>query len=87
MFAMRSPAPALIILDISMPGGTGVEALRKLKRSAKTSMIPVVVLSGSTDAGMPAQVKALGAVDYLPKPIAPESLLAAVSRALEKAAT
>jgi CheY-like chemotaxis protein len=87
MFAMRSPAPALIILDISMPGGTGVEALRKLKRSAKTSMIPVVVLSGSADAGMPAQVKALGAVDYLPKPIAPESLLAAVSRALEKAAT
>jgi two-component system phosphate regulon response regulator PhoB len=87
MFAMRSPAPALIILDISMPGGTGVEALRKLKRSAKTSMIPVVVLSGSTDAGMPAQVKALGAVDYLPKPIAPESLLVAVNRALEKAAT
>src|SRR3981189_58232 len=53
MFAMHSPAPALIILDISMPGGTGLEALLKLKRSARTSEIPVVVLSGSSDASMP----------------------------------
>ena len=87
MFAMRSPTPALVILDISMPGGTGLEALRKLKQSAKTSAIPVVVLSGSTEADMAAQVKALGAVDYLTKPVDPESLVAAVTSALEKAAT
>jgi CheY-like chemotaxis protein len=87
MFAMRSPAPALIILDISMPGGTGLEALLKLKRSARTSEIPVVVLSGSSDASMPTQVKALGAEEYLPKPIDPELLLSAVSRALEKASS
>jgi putative two-component system response regulator len=86
MFAMRPPAPALIILDISMPGGTGLEALKKLKLSARTSEIPVVVLSGNTETDMPAQVKALGAVDFLPKPIDPELLLAAVNRALEKAA-
>jgi CheY-like chemotaxis protein len=86
MFAIRPPAPALIILDINMPGGTGLEALRKLKLSAKTSEIPVVVVSGSDDAGMPAQVRALGAVDYLSKPIDPEQLVGAVSRALEQAA-
>jgi CheY-like chemotaxis protein len=86
MFAMRVPAPALIILDINMPGGTGVETLRKLKRSARTAHIPVMVVSGSDDMEIPAQVKALGAVDYLPKPVDPEQLLSAVQRLLEQAA-
>ena len=82
MFAMRPPMPALIILDINMPGGTGLEALRKLKMSAKTTGIPVVVLSGSDDATMPDQVKGLGAEGYLPKPIDPDALVSAVRRAL-----
>src|SRR3982074_2215400 len=86
MFAIRPPVPALIILDINMPGGTGLESRQKLKRSAKTAEIPVVIVSGSDDPGMPAQVRALGALDYLPKPIDPELLLAAVHRALEQAA-
>lgn len=68
MFAMRAPQPDVILLDINMPGGTGVEALRKLKASVKTMLIPVVVLSGSLDPAMPEVMRGLGAVDYLPKP-------------------
>jgi CheY-like chemotaxis protein len=86
MFAIRPPPPALIIHDINMPGGTGLEALKKLKLSAKTSVIPVVVVSASDDATMPEQVRTLGAVDYLAKPIDPEQLVGAVNRALEQAA-
>jgi CheY-like chemotaxis protein len=86
MFAIRAPAPALIILDINMPGGTGLEALRKLKQSARTAEIPVMVVSGSDDAGMPAQARALGAADYLPKPVDPEQLLSAIQRLLEQPA-
>jgi CheY-like chemotaxis protein len=41
MFAVRSPQHA-IVLDVQMPGGTGIDALRKLKESAKTKSIPVV---------------------------------------------
>jgi CheY-like chemotaxis protein len=48
MSAMRSP-PDAIVLDIQMPGGTGIEALRKLKTSGKTSSIPVIVLSGCSN--------------------------------------
>ena len=48
MVAVRTP-PAAIILDINMPGGTGFEVLRRLKTSAKTNQVPVVVLSGSID--------------------------------------
>jgi CheY-like chemotaxis protein len=85
MFAIRPPIPALIVLDINMPGGTGLEALKKLKLSARTADIPVVVLTGSDEADMPAQVKALGAADFLAKPIDPEQLKGAIQRLLEQA--
>ena len=86
MFAMRAPTPGLIVLDINMPGGTGVEALRKLKMSVKTTNIPVIVVSGSPEPGMPDQVRALGADEFLAKPIDPDALLAAVRRVLGAAA-
>ena len=73
MSAMRSP-PDVIVLDIHMPGGTGIEALRKLKASTKTSAIPVIVLSGSGTGDTPDQVKALGADAFLIKPIDPDAL-------------
>ena len=82
MFAMRTPGPHLIILDINMPGGTGLDALLKLKRSAKTSQIPVVVLSGSIDQSLPTKVKEAGAAAFLTKPIDPAALKAAIQNAL-----
>ena len=84
MFAMRPPLPAVIILDINMPGGNGLEALRKLKRSARTAPIPVIVLSGSDELDMPDQVKSLGADEFLSKPIQPEVLLLAIQRVLRE---
>jgi DNA-binding response OmpR family regulator len=67
MFAMRTQ-PDAILLDINMPGGTGIEALRKLKASVKTSPIPVVVLSGSIDPADEPMVRALGAEGFMQKP-------------------
>jgi CheY-like chemotaxis protein len=84
MSAMRSP-PDAIVLDIQMPGGTGIEALRKLKTSAKTSSIPVIVLSGSGTSGTPDEVKALGADGFLLKPVDPEALYQALCRATGQA--
>jgi CheY-like chemotaxis protein len=82
MFAMRSPSPDCIILDINMPGGTGIEALRKLKQSARTAQIPVIVITGSTDAGVEDQVRQLGAETYIGKPVVPEALVVAIRKAL-----
>jgi DNA-binding response OmpR family regulator len=74
MSALRTQ-PDVIVLDVQMPGGTGLEALRKLKNSAKTSQIPVVVLSGSVDPeGAATMVKQLGASEFLMKPIEPDAL-------------
>jgi len=73
MSAMRSP-PDVIVLDLQMPGGTGLAALNRLKQSAKTSQIPVVVLTGSVDLESAASFKALGATEFLRKPVDPEEL-------------
>ena len=79
MFAARTP-PDAIILDINMPGGTGIGALKRLKASVKTSTIPVLVLSGSTDPGMPQTVKDLGADEFLLKPVDLDALYRSVCR-------
>ena len=73
MSAMKSP-PDVIVLDLQMPGGTGLAALNRLKQSAKTSQIPVVVLTGSVDLEAAASFKALGATEFLRKPVDPEEL-------------
>jgi len=61
--------PDAIILDISMPGGSGVEVLKRLKTSTKTKHIPVLVVSGNGGSDMRDLVKRLGAADLLEKPL------------------
>ena len=82
MYAMRPPAPDAIILDINMPGGTGVEAIKRIKASLNTALIPIVVLSGTTDPQMPAKVKALGADAFLSKPVKTAELLDVLTKVL-----
>ena len=65
--ALRDP-PAAILLDVSMPGGTGLLVLRRLKNSITTKRIPIIVISGSTDSETRATVKSLGADEFLAKP-------------------
>jgi DNA-binding response OmpR family regulator len=84
MFAVREPVPGLIILDINMPGGSGLETLRKLKLSARTASVPVIVLSGSDDPDLPKQAKSHGADEFLAKPINPEVLTLAIQRVLRE---
>ena len=74
--------PDVIVLDIQMPGGTGIAVLKQLKTSTKTSQIPVVVLSGSIDPQTIPTVKDLGADEFLPKPVDLDKLYDALSRLL-----
>lgn len=81
MYSMKQ-APDLILLDVNMPGGSGLGVLQKLKNSTKTAGIPVLVLSGSIDPALPKQVLDLGAVRFLAKPVDPEVLVKAVVEAI-----
>jgi two-component system cell cycle response regulator len=81
MMAMRKP-PDAILLDIGMPGGTGMQVLQRLKASTRTSMIPVIVLTGSTEPDLPDRVRALGAAEFMSKPVDPATLLSTLQRLL-----
>jgi len=82
MTALRQK-PEAIVLDINMPGGTGIEVLKRLRMSNKTRHIPVVVVSGSSDPNIEGTVKELGAHDFLHKPVDPSRLCDTLSRLLE----
>lgn len=73
MFAVRTP-PDIVVLDISMPGGNGVQALEKLRASEKTAHIPVLVVSGLTDPALPGKVLDLGAEAFVAKPLEVDGL-------------
>ncbi|HXY02927.1 MAG TPA: response regulator [Terriglobales bacterium] len=73
MLALRN-SPDLIVLDVNMPGGSGIEVLKRLRRSAKTQNIPVVVVSGSCDNDVQHVAMELGAVEFLRKPVDVEQL-------------
>lgn len=69
IMAAHRNRPDAIVLDVMMPGGGGFEALKKLKATSSTQLIPIVAISTLQDPTLPAQVLALGAEAFLPKPV------------------
>lgn len=64
----RERRPATILLDLDMPGTDGFAVLRELKAQPETSGIPIIVISGMTDAMDKVTAFELGANDYVTKP-------------------
>lgn len=81
--AIRQPAPDLILLDVMMPGMDGYEVLTRLQDTAQTRAIPVIFLTGLDDPRDEERGLALGAVDYITKPLQPAVVLARVRNQLE----
>jgi CheY-like chemotaxis protein len=80
MMAIRSQ-PDAVLLDLQMPGGTGLAALRQLKSSVKTAGIPVVVLTASADPELLARAREAGAQAVLTKPADASAVLEALGGA------
>ncbi len=76
--AAAKPTPDLILLDIMMPDLSGHEVCRRLKADRSTRDIPVIFLTGMNNEADEAEGFALGAVDYIAKPISGPILLARV---------
>jgi two-component system nitrogen regulation response regulator NtrX len=64
--AVRRRRPALILLDIEMPGMDGIETLRRLQ--SIDPAIPVIVVTGNTSTKVAGEAIKAGAYSYLPKP-------------------
>ena len=74
--------PALILLDVSLPGMEGPEVLRRLREMPALGRIPVIALTAHAMAGDRERLLAQGFDDYVSKPILDEDLLFRAIRAL-----
>jgi len=70
--------PNLILLDINLPDISGIELLTRIKKDARFSRIPVVILTGSNEDEDIQKSYDLGASSYLVKPISKDALMLVV---------
>jgi diguanylate cyclase (GGDEF)-like protein len=71
---MREKRPNVLLLDLSMPKVSGMDILEVLRNDEQLRHTPVIVLTSNSDAPTKIQALALGAMDFLPKPVDPSEL-------------
>jgi len=69
MGLIKERHPDVLLLDLVMPGVSGFDILRELRRSEMTRYLPVIVLTSSTDSETKLKALELGATDFLAKPV------------------
>jgi CheY-like chemotaxis protein len=75
-----APRPAMILLDLNLPGTDGREVLQEIKRTDELAPIPVVVLTTSDDGRDVRACYEAGANSYVKKPIDLDAFMGAIER-------
>jgi FixJ family two-component response regulator len=75
--------PSCVLLDVRMPGLSGLDLQRELQ--AANATLPIIFITGHGDIPMSVRAMKAGAVDFLPKPVQSKSLLRAIEQALARA--
>jgi CheY-like chemotaxis protein len=81
----RKHLPALVLMDIQLPGMNGIEALKQLRADPLTRAIPVIAVTASAMAQNRQEILSAGFDGYQPKPINVKVFLQAVREALDGA--
>jgi len=79
--AVRATMPGLVVLDLGLPGHSGLDVLRALKADSR---VPVIVVSGMSDEADRVVGLELGADDYVTKPFSPREVVARVKNILRR---
>jgi two-component system, OmpR family, phosphate regulon response regulator PhoB len=82
--AVDSEPPDLIVLDLMLPGMSGLEVLQELRRREETRQIPVILLTARREEEDRIAGLKLGADDYLAKPFSPQELVLRVGAILRR---
>lgn len=85
MKRVRQRTPDLIVLDLMLPGLTGLEVCRQLRAEADVSNTPVIMLTAKADETDRIVGLEIGADDYVTKPFSPKELVARVGAVLRRA--
>jgi DNA-binding response OmpR family regulator len=76
--------PAVILLDVMMPGLDGYDVCRRLKSDQRTGNVPVVFVSAAEDVMRRNEMQKLGAAAWIQKPIGPRDLVARVRAVMNR---
>jgi len=78
----RSDAPSCLVLDVRMPGASGLDLQRQLGEQGLT--LPIIFITGHGDIPMSVRAMKAGAVEFLTKPFRDQELLDAIQAAIER---
>jgi len=84
---IRKIRPSAAILDIDMPGRSGIDVLDAIKADPATDQLPVMILTGERDSETVMRAMGSGAGDYMVKPFQPDRLLDRVNRMVQASLT
>jgi len=79
---VRKERPGLVLMDVTMPGTSGWNAVRTLKNDPETREIPIIVITGLASAWDRDASLASGCDEYLAKPVSPVRLIEEVKKFL-----
>ncbi|MEP5374965.1 MAG: response regulator, partial [Hyphomicrobiales bacterium] len=79
----RTINPDLIIMDIQLPGVSGVDLIEEASRDDALSQIPILAVTAFAGKGDEEKIKAAGAAGYLAKPVSIMPFMAAVNTLIE----
>lgn len=80
----RHRLPALIFLDVVMPGMNGFSVLRRLRHDPLTANVPIIMISGNQQATEQFYLQRCGADDFMKKPFGREAVCERVGRLVER---
>ncbi len=82
--AIRNTSPDLVLLDWMMPGLSGVDLARRLKRNPETKDLPIIMLTAKGEEHDKIKALDTGADDYITKPFSTQELLARIRAVLRR---
>jgi len=82
LLAPPEDGPGCVVLDLQMPGPSGLELQQALQRHP--TALPIVFVTGRGDIASSVRAMKAGAIDFLTKPVEPRALLSAVDAALSR---
>lgn len=82
MLSEHRDGPTCLVLDVRMPGQSGIEFQRQLSQS--NNQLPIIFITGHGDIPMSVAAMKAGAIEFLTKPFREQDLLDAIARGLEK---